>query len=407
MTKKYLWLMFFLVIRLSARAEEKLSLSLQDAKLIALKNNPDYQMQLTKIDLQKGLYWQELMPENPEIGIEAEEVPKGLSYNNYGEKKLFVSQSIEFPTNYFFRHNMLSAEIEQARARLEELQRELFFNVEQAYWNLVLRNELLALAQQNLELSQDFFEKSKQSYELGESDRLTMLKAKVNFGSAQQNLVAIAKYLEAGMAHLRRTLGKKTISVVATDSLAEKINIVSVENLKETLSSHPALKAALLSQKALANAKRLAYSSFLPQVSISYFKQEIDQSDFWGGEIGLSIPLWFMKQKGLIQQVKAEQRMADYFYVSEQLRLDQEFDQASAQYEKASSEVKFFQTDLLNEAEEVFRIAQQSYVAGEIGYLDFIDAQKTLIQTRENYLQSLFNYHIEKARLMKLTGIDL
>ena len=407
MKARYFWLILFLGIHLFARAEEQLSLSLQDAKLLALTNNIDYQMQLKGVDLKKGLYWQELMPENPEIGIEVEEVPKGLSYNNYGEKKLFLSQSFEFPTNYLLRHKMLRAEIEQERATLDELRRELLFNVEQAYWDLVLHTELLALAQQNLKLSQDFFEKSKQSYDLGETDRLTMLKAKVNLGTARQNLFAVQKDLETSMGHLRQLLGQKIILVVTADSLAEEINFVSPEKLREKLILHPALTSALLFQKAKINAARLAYSSFLPQVTISYFKQEIDHSDFWGGEIGFSVPFWFMKQKGIIQQAKAEQFRADYFYRAEQLRLNQEFDRTIAQFEKAAGEVKLFQTDLLNEAGEIFRIAEQSYAVGEIGFLDFIDAQKILIQTKENYLHSLFNYQVEKARLIKLTGVDL
>lgn len=407
MKARYFMLLLFFGIHLFARAEEKLSLSLQDAKLIALKNNIDYQMQLKGIDVKKGLYWQELMPENPEIGIEVEEVPKGLSYNNYGVKRLFLSQSFEFPTNYLLRHKMLRAGIEQERATLIELRRELMFSIEAAYWNLALHHELLALAQQNLKLSQDFFEKSKQSYDLGETDRLTMLKAKVNLGAARQNLFAVQQDQETSMGHLGQILGQKIIFVVAKDSLAEEINFVSPEKLREKLSSHPALTSALLSQKAKTNAARLAYSSFLPHLTFSYFRQEIDHSDFWGGEIGFSVPLWFMKQKGVIQQATAEKFRADYFYKAEQLRLDQEFDRAIAQFEKAAGEVKLFQTDLLNESAEIFRIAEQSYAAGEIGFLDFIDAQKILIQTKENYMQSLFNYQIEKARLAKLTGVDL
>ncbi len=403
---KYFWLLFFLSFNQFVQGDENLVLSLRNAKEIALKNNPEYQIQLKRIDLQKGWYWSDLMPESPEIGMEVEEVPMNLPYSSYGERKLFISQAFDFPTNYLFRHKMNQAKIQQERAILEEFQRELFFQVEQAYWSFVLRNELLALAQKNLELSQDFFHKSQRSYELGETDRLTMLKAKVNLGAAQQRLIAVQKDLEAGSSHLRQLLGLKTNKVLAIDSLSDRIDLVSTEKLKSGLASHPALKSAELSKQSLANANRLAYSSFLPQISLSYFKQKINHDDFWGGEVSLSIPLWFMKQKGLIQQAIAERRIADYFYFAEQLRLNRELDQAIAQYEKAANEMKLYQTDLLHEAEEVFRIAQQSYAVGEIGYLDFIDSQQTLIQTQEGYYQSLYNFKIEKANLIRLTGVE-
>ena len=408
--KKTIVILFFLFANVNAQTQQDLTLSLEQAKSFALKNNPNYQIQLKKIDAQKGVYWSEMMPENPEIGIEVEEVPKSQAYANYGGKRLFVVQEIDFPINYYFRHKLLNADIQREIVQLEEVKRELSFQVKEAYFNLLMQNKLLLLAQKILRLSQDFYEKAKRNYELGESDRLTMLKAKVNFGTAQKRANAAQKDVETGISKLKEVLGLKDheiISIVLPDSLPETTATVSHEMLKRSLQNHPALRAAQISQNAALNAKRLAYGKFLPQLSMSYFRQEIDKNDFWGGEVSLSIPLWFMGQKGQIQQKKAEQGMADYFYFAEQLRLQREFDHAIAQIEKAANEVKLFQTELLNEAEEVFRIAQQSYTVGEIGYLQFIDAQQTLIQTREGYLQSLFNYQVEKAHLTKLTGVEL
>lgn len=404
---KNIWLLFFLFFNQLVQGDENLALSLENARQIALKNNPEYQIQLKRIDWQKGWYWSELMPESPELGMEVEEVPLNLPYSSYGERKLFISQAFVFPTNYLFRHKMNQAKIQQERATLVELQRELFFKVEQAYWSFVLQNELLALAQKNLELSQDFFKKSKRSYELGETDRLTMLKAKVNLGASKQKLIVVQKDLAASLSHLRQELGLNTMEISTIDSLSDRIYLVSTEKLKSGLALHPALKSAQLAKQALTNARRLAYSSFLPQISLTYFKQQIARDNFWGGEVSLSIPLWFMKQKGIIQQATAERRMADYFYAAEQLRLNRELDQAIAQYEKAANEMKLYQADLLQEAEEVFRIAQQSYAVGEIGYLDFIDAQQTLIETQQGYLQTQLNLKIEKANLTRLTGIEL
>jgi len=99
--------------------------------------------------------------------------------------------------------------------------------------------------------------------------------------------------------------------------------------------------------------------------------------------------------------------MAKYFVNAESLRLQKDLNQAVANFQKAVTEVRLYQTSLLGEAEEVFRIAQKSYTFGEIGYLQFIDAQQTLINTRSGYLRSLTNYQIEKAHLTKLVGEEL
>ncbi|NOZ62545.1 MAG: TolC family protein [Calditrichaeota bacterium] len=394
----------------SAYAQETFSLSLEEAKKIALQNNPFYQMKRKNIDYQKGIYWAEMTPENPEIGIEVEEIPKNKSYTSYGEKRLVFSQSLDFPTNYIFRHKLLRAEIQQKYFNLQEFERELSFQVKDAYFTMLMQQGLVELSRQNLKLSQDFFDRAKQSYELGDSDRLAMLKAKVNLSEAQRRLIGVQKDLDVAESVLREVLGLKNNDlkkIVLSDSIPDKIKIISYKELKRFLPDHPAIRAAQSSKISSLNAKRLAYAGFLPQISFSYFNQEIDKTDYKGGEISLSLPLWFMGQKGRVQYAKAQLEIADQMLISEELRLQRKFDQATANLEKATNEVTLYQTNLLSEAEEVFRIAQESYRVGEIGYLQFIDAQQTLIQTRAGYLQSLRNYQIEIAHLEKLVGVEL
>ena len=68
--------------------------------------------------------------------------------------------------------------------------------------------------------------------------------------------------------------------------------------------------------------------------------------------------------------------------------------------------MELYQTELVQEAEEAFGLAQRSYNVGEIDYLELIDSQQTLIDTREGYLESLFNYQVEKANLTSLAGVE-
>ncbi len=409
--KRILFSTLFLILQFSdGFSQSAPALSLEDAITLALKQNPQFRMQYKNVEVQKGVYWSEMIPEDPEVGIEVEEIPKGSPYTRYGEKRLYISQTFDFPAIYYFRHKALNAEIQRSRFSMEESKRELIFMVKQAYFTVLLQKELVTLAKKNLELSQDFYERAKRSYELGESDRLTMLKAKVNLGEARKQLVGEQKDYESSLSRLRQVLGFREgdrLTITLSDSIPETIEEFAYEELKPSLQLHPALKAAQTGQQAALNASRLAYGGFLPKISLTYYKQEIDNTVFWGGGIGLSFPLWFMGQKGRIQEKNAQLAMAEYFVNAESLRLQKDLNQAVSNFQKAVTEVRLYQTSLLGEAEEVFRIAKKSYTVGEIGYLQFIDAQQTLINTRSGYLRSLTNYQIEKAHLTKLVGEEL
>ncbi len=391
-------------------AQQKYALSLEEAKNLALQKSPLYQLQAKRVEAQKGSYWAEMAPENPEVGVESEQIPAGRPYAQYGERRVYVTQVFDFPSNYYFRHEMLSARIRGTQFQLEEMKRELIFQVKSSYFNVLLQNELVTLAKKNVELSEDFYKRAKRSHELGESDRLTMLKAKVNLGEARKRLNSVQKDLDAAISKLRQVLGLKASdprAIELTDTIPETPVELSYEELRKRLANHPALKAAQAVRQEALSASRLAYGGFLPQISLIYYNQEIERTNYWGGGIGLSFPLWFFGQTGRVQQKEAQLAIAEYFVSAEDLRLQKDLDQAVANFQKAANEVKLYQTSLLDEAEEVFRIARSSYAVGEIGYLQFIDAQQTLIFTREGYLRSLVNYQIEKAHLTKLVGMEL
>jgi cobalt-zinc-cadmium resistance protein CzcA len=406
---KILTIFLILILEINTNAQTKgaLSLKLEEAYQFAWQHNPSYRAQLHKIEQQKAVYQYEMAPENPEIGIEVEEIPGGQKLSSYGEKRLFISQKFDFPTNYLFLHQQRRADIQKEIAQTELQKREVQFQVHETYFAIKLQEDLIELARKNVGLSNDFYEKSKRIYNLGETDRLTMLKAKVNAGIARQNLNAAQQELKAAHARFREVLGiqsEQYQQIVLVDSLVESVVEVPLTSLKAQLTGHPVLKIAQLTQFSAKAARREAFGKLLPEISLTYFQQEIDRKNFRGGEIGLSFPLWFWKQKGLIQQRKAEAAISDAFYLTGKLRLEREFDEAVVHLEKAIQEVNLYQNELLNEAVEVFRIAEKSYGVGEIGYLEFIDAQQTLIQTQENYLRSCYNYQIQKANLTRLTG---
>jgi outer membrane protein TolC len=405
--KIFILFLILLSLNANARTNGELFLKLEEACQFALRHNPHYQAQLHKVKYQKASYQVEMSPENPVIGIEVEQIPGGKKLSNYGEKRLFISQNFDFPTNYFFLHQQLIAEVQKEVARTELQKREILFQVHEVYFNIKLQEALVVLARKNLELSMDFYEKAQRIYSLGATDRLTLLKAKVNAGIAQQNLNSAHQALKMANSRFREVLGIQTLEyqqIILIDSLVDSIAFFMPTQLKKDITEHPALKIAELTQIAAKAARREAYSKLLPEISLSWFQQEIDRKHFWGGEIGLSIPLWILRQKGQIQQKSAEVNIAGSFYLAEKLRLEKDFEEAIVQLEKASQEVKLYQNELLNEAAEVFRVATQSYGVGEIGYLEFIDAQQTLIQTQESYLRSLFSFQIQKANLTRLTG---
>ena len=64
------------------------------------------------------------------------------------------------------------------------------------------------------------------------------------------------------------------------------------------------------------------------------------------------------------------------------------------------------QRDVLPAAEEAFQVATEGYRQGKFGFLDVLDAQRTLFETKGQYLDA-FTYHKAVADTERLIGEPL
>ena len=66
-----------------------------------------------------------------------------------------------------------------------------------------------------------------------------------------------------------------------------------------------------------------------------------------------------------------------------------------------------YEENIMTEAKEMYRIASISYAEGEAGYIELLEAQRTLTQTRNEYVNVLYNYQTALAALVKEVGGEL
>jgi cobalt-zinc-cadmium resistance protein CzcA len=109
-------------------------------------------------------------------------------------------------------------------------------------------------------------------------------------------------------------------------------------------------------------------------------------------------------QRGQIQSASAERSIAEH-----QLRFTRDSVVAavrSSYYEKLNSErqLRLYQTEILPESAEILRSATASYAAGEITYLEFLQAKQAVLQARSSYIDVLLAYNTSSARLEQIVG---
>ena len=87
-----------------------------------------------------------------------------------------------------------------------------------------------------------------------------------------------------------------------------------------------------------------------------------------------------------------------------ELRLRADVGAARQRLLTASVEVEALQKEILPGAQSAFDAATKGFELGKFSYLDALDAQRTLLQARSQYLRSLAEAHKSVTDLDRLLG---
>ncbi len=398
-----------LLFPVSVSAQDQQGLTLQAAVEIALEHNPQLRALQRKVAAARSRapstwWWQD-----PILSMEWEGIPRGAGLQQFEERRFTLRQEIDFPLNMIWRNRFAAREVEVVVREYEVARLETRAAAISAYTDFVATREALALARKRDELSREFYEKAEIRRRVGEVGAIESVRARVELAQARNEFRMAESDFQAAKAALNAILGRDADeNLTARDSLTYKPLQLSLQEIKQlALQRHPQILWARARIGAAGYLKKLAWGSFLPSIEATGFQQNLGGNpNFYGIEVGLRIPFWFLiRQRAEIQAASAELVSVKSEAEGVRLRLDAEIEAAFSRMQAVKKQVEMYHTELLQQANEVYRIALRSYEEGEIGYLQLLEAQRTLIEVRRGYIETLANYQKALAELERSSAV--
>jgi outer membrane protein TolC len=386
-------------------------LSLEQCVALALRENPlflssleQYKASLARVNQAKAL-------PQPSLDIDSDLQPNIFNFKDSGESYLGFSQTVEFPGKRSLRGKIASRESDEILSEIDLLKLDITFQVKQAFYSLLLAQEKIKYAQQDLELSQDFLEKAELKHAAGDVAKAEVLRARVEASKAA-NAVRIAqneKRLAAAM--LNFLLGRKKYEPIEIQGeIRRPFVTLEVEELRQrAFSFRPEIRRINFALEKETLKKKQAYLSYLPNFDIGISEHRLaGEQKTWDFTVSLPIPIFFWQpKKGEIAEAEANieslKREADHLKNAISLEVEEAFTNAST----ASNQIRLFEEEILTQAEEVYNMFLFSFQEGEIGGIELIEARRTLIEARKAYADAIYNYDVTIAALEKSVGQTL
>lgn len=322
-----------------------------------------------------------------------------------------ISASITFSYSMIHGLRLTEMDYEAGRISLEKARKKVELDVKKTFYNLLVIEESIKLAEQNYQAAVTRFKQAEANYNSGLVDQYTMLAAQVAMESLKPVIAEIRNGYETLILSFKMLLGIDIDTPIRLSGSIEPViqKFDAKELAARFLSNRLDVQSLLLAQRITEEVWKLEKSNLLPVLTLMYSMDPTFQGDPFGD-------LWFdksWKQQGgmfgitlsvsldnLIPNSTQKNRIYNASIDREKIRVqlsqalqgaEMEIRRIILGLEKSAKSIEVLKLNV-ELAEKANRMGQEAYRAGLKDYSQIETTEVSLQEARVNLLKEKFNY---------------
>ncbi|WP_372948043.1 TolC family protein [Mariniphaga sp.] len=412
MNKIYYLTLFIFFVSLTLKAQDELTI--KDAVNYALDQNTKLQQMRAVLKQKQNAWRTETGISAPEISYFKEGIGSGPG-DVFDEKRVTVSQEIDFPLTTAYRLKGISEVVKALELEVKSIESEIKAEVKSYYIEVLYANYLQRSRQNQLKLAQELYNAVFTKFETGMANGIDLTNAELRLEEAKNDLDQSEWILHKARYGLFFSMGlpeeEQLYNITFSDTLmATNLEIPQIEALLKQ-KDHPRYLATQHELQATYFFLKEAKSNYLPDLNLSLYKQNLgigDGYNFKGFEVGLRIPIWFpFEQKGKINQATARREEINWKQKEISLEIKQQIEYAWHNCEVSRSIINRYNLTMKEKATHLQNLSLRAYQLGEIDLLNLLTSQQTYLTSEQRYLESLRDYYLQLVALEKYLGQEL
>lgn len=321
-----------------------------------------------------------------------------------------LSQLIELGGKRAARRALASADRDLAAWDYETARIEVLTAVTQAFTDVLAAQETLRLAEDTTRLVEQVQQSVSARVTAGAVSPIEETRANVALAAIRIEGARARRSLDATRARLALLWGSSTpaFTEATGDLRSEPPALPPKDVLSARLTGNPELTrwAAEVVQREAALAVERAKG--VPDVSITGGYRRFTAVDANAVVVGASIALpFFDRNRDGIEEARSRLAKVHEERRAAEARVAAVFADAYAAMASAHDEVAALQSAVLPGSQEAFDAVTEGYRLGRFGFLDVLEAQRTLVDAGSQYLRALSSYRKAIANVERLIGAPL
>jgi len=386
-------------------------LTLRAATALALMHNPKLKTFPYEMRAAEARQLQARLRPNPEIEIEVGEFAGSGQRSGFdaAETTIQLGQLIQLAGKREKRAAVASLERELVQWDYEAARLDVMREVATTFVEVLAAQDRIALTEKQLALSRQADAAVARRVEAGKDSPVVALRASVAVSRSQMERQKAAAALATARQQLAAAWGGETPTFEkATGDLYQVSEPPLLDRAVERLEENPDMARWETERRRRHAALRLEKARASPDVTVSGGLQRFEETDDEALVFGLAIPLpVFDRNQGNIAAATANLARTRQESEAARLKVRTALNAAGNALSAAYHEVTILRSDVLPTAQQAFDAARQGYDQGKFDYLYVLDAQRTLFETKAQFIDSAEAYHTARANVERLIGRSL
>lgn len=363
------------------------TLTLDQALDAALQRSPALAAAVKEVEATEGALQQAGLRPNPSLTSSIEDTQRSINR--------VTSAGLELPLELggkrAARVDAAQRGREVAQAELANVRAGLTARVVSSYFATLVAQERSKLAVSSAEIATRGADVVGKRVSAGKVSPVEETRARVDEANARIEAEEAASDLQSNRLGLATLLGDiaPRFTLVAGDT-ASAPSRPALPALLDRLDTAPALAVSRIEIERRRAVLAVERSKAVPDLTVSLGARRDNQLGYTQAVLGVSIPLpIFNRNQGSILEASRRADQAVDQLSDARLQLVAELQQSSNRLGVSRQSLLALQNTVLPSAERAYRAATEGFEAGKFGYLEVLDAQRSLLQARTRYLNTL------------------
>jgi cobalt-zinc-cadmium efflux system outer membrane protein len=283
---------------------------------------------------------------------------------------------------------------------------EVLADASERFVTVLERQDARALARTSAELSQATVQTVQRRIQAGAGSTLDAKKAQIALARARVVEEDSSHELAVARSQLAAAWGSTTPTFErAEGDLFARTRIPAFSELAGRISASPQV-LRWVSEGSLRRAElELAYAKRIPDLNLSTGPRWLEEPGEASVVFGVAVPFpVFDRNQGGVAEARALAGKTAATAKATEVRLQAALFGLHQGLLHTVHELDAFEKQILPETEEALSISRQGFEQGRYAYLDLLDAQRTFVDVKKEYLEAAASYHRFVLAIERLTG---